>query len=792
MPRSARRLLSRLSRMSWDELQTRLEQEVSKRLDVTLCRIGLQPGRNGVRLSSPAKGAFFFTSAELPQRVKLLREQLPEQAAKILADADQIRSHRFRLLGYRDLDYGSAIDWHLDAVHGISAPLLPWFKIDFLNFDEVGDHKVIWELNRHQHLVTLAKAWVLSGKKEYAGEGFAQWYAWQRANPYPLGANWASSLEVAFRSLSWIWIDHLLAEYPEPPRGFHEDLLHGLALNGRHIERYLSTYFSPNTHLLGEALALFFIGTLYPQISSAARWKDLGWKILQQEAVRQVRPDGVYFEQTLYYHVYALDFLLHGRLLASRNGVEISSGFDTTISKMLDFVQALCQCGPPDGFGDDDGGRLFDSSRNRSEHMSDPLALAAAMFPDEGLPEGIAPTEESIWLLGEAAITAKERNAGPVQTKSRSFCDGGIYVVTSSEPVRHQLVIDAGPQGTGHCGHGHADALSVRLSFAGRRWLVDCGTGSYIGSENDRDIFRGTRAHNTVAVDGLDQAQPEGPFAWSSIPDTQVESHISGPTMTLFVASHSGYERLPQRVRHRRFIVHFGGNLYLIRDLAGGEGTHLLETSWHFAPELQLKQLGTGFLATDPARGAGADFAYLKLLPVEDSRWKHALRSEYVSPCYGEKIRAAVLRCAAGVALPAETAMLLALGMGTNAGSEDKLIREDAKAAKADAPDAVYEYRQGNTSHVLLFARSEGDRWSYREWASDARLFYCRMINTRIQNIASMGGTFLRHRDTEIFAQPSPLQWLEWDNTEGQEQVTCSDPSVAQAIRKKYLQQGMF
>ena len=75
----------------------------------------------------------------------------------------------------------------------------------------MGDHKVTWELNRHQHLVTLAKARLLSGDEKYTRELMAQWRSWIKANPYPLGINWGSTLEVAFRSLSWIWVDQLLA-----------------------------------------------------------------------------------------------------------------------------------------------------------------------------------------------------------------------------------------------------------------------------------------------------------------------------------------------------------------------------------------------------------------------------------------------------------------------------------------------------------------------------------------------------------------------------------------------------
>src|SRR6202167_119610 len=344
--------------MGFDEISTRVRQEVSKRLDVALCRIGLPPGRNGLRRTSGLPGKFFFSTNELSQRIRLLREYLPNEVEDIVAEANEICGHRFRLLGYRDLDYGAEIDWHLDAVHGLHSPLIPWFRINFLDFAGIGDHKITWELSRHQHLVTLAKAWLLTNDEAYAQEILSQWYSWQRANPYPLGVNWASSLEVAFRSLSWIWLLHLLAECPVVPSSFQDNLLHALALNGRHIERYLSTYFSPNTHLLGEAVALFHIGALCPQISSAEDWKKIGWDIVQEEILRQVRPDGVYFEQSLYYHVYALDFFLHARLLASRNGLEVPPGFDLVSRKMLAVIQSLAQAGPPDGFGDDDGGRV--------------------------------------------------------------------------------------------------------------------------------------------------------------------------------------------------------------------------------------------------------------------------------------------------------------------------------------------------------------------------------------------------------------------------------------------------
>ena len=269
----------------------------------------------------------------------------PEPPPYSVEQAEKICKHRFDLLGYKDLDYGTPIDWHFDPVHNKRAPRKPWHEIPFLDFDRIGDHKVIWELNRHQHLVTLAQAGL---RDELVG----QWTHWQRENPYPIGINWASTLEVAFRALSWLWVRHLIGN-------FHPDLLSALHLHGWYIERFLSTYFSPNTHLLGEGVALFAIGTTCPQIADAPRWQVLGWKILLQQAEAQVRPDGFHFEQSVYYHIYALDFFRFARELAAKNGIAIPESFDRTIARMSDALAAISQAGRPPNFGDDDGGHVI-------------------------------------------------------------------------------------------------------------------------------------------------------------------------------------------------------------------------------------------------------------------------------------------------------------------------------------------------------------------------------------------------------------------------------------------------
>ncbi len=267
-----RQIADRLGRMDRDERRDRVRQELAKRQDGLLARIGFDFARN-VRTSGAVRaGNFFFRGDGVDPILQLLKERLPDQVERILRQSEKILQHRFDLLGYNDLAYGSPIDWHLEIVHGKRAPRKVFHQVGYLDFQEVGDSKVIWELNRHQHLVTLAKAYRLTGAYRYADEILRQGRHWRADNPYAIGINWASSLEAAFRSLAWLWTYHLLQGAPGLPN-FREEWLRGLALHGRHIERYLSTYFSPNTHLLGEGVALFFLGVLCPELKAAERWK---------------------------------------------------------------------------------------------------------------------------------------------------------------------------------------------------------------------------------------------------------------------------------------------------------------------------------------------------------------------------------------------------------------------------------------------------------------------------------------------------------------------------------------
>ena len=742
--------------MSAHEIRTRLAQEFTKRADLAMYRAGVDTVKNSLD-STIRRKEFFFSKADIDDRARLLRDHLPTRVESIVREADEICQHRFRLLGYEPLDYGQKIDWHLDAVHGKRTPLDPWYTIRFLDFSAVGDHKVTWELNRHQHFVTLAKAWCLTRDDRYVKELVAQWYDWQRENPYPLGINWGSSLEVAFRSVSWLWAKFLLADCPALPVSFEKDLLRGLARNGFYIENFLSTYFSPNTHLIGEAAALFFVGTLCPEIRLSPRWRRDGWRILEEESRRQVRPDGVYFEQALHYHVYALDFFLHARLLAGRNGFEVSEAYDQVLNRMLDVVVALSQAGPIQSFGDDDGGRLFDPRRNGAEHMTDPLALGTLLYGREDTRRSAQLTEESIWLFGERALTLLDNETSSAP-RSTAFQDGGMYVM--ADPVEPALMmIDAGPQGTGHCGHGHADALSVLLTSGNRRWLIDPGTLVYISDTDGRGVFRSTAAHNTVRVDQQDQAVPEGPFAWSAIPRVTAEQWIQGQTFDFFAGSHDGYTRFPDPVIHRRLVFHAHRGPWLVRDLVEGRDIHQVEASWHFAPDLLVAGANGRFTATvdpstnhnTPGTGPSLSLFWASRAPMSES-----LETGSVSPSYGDREPAPIVRLRVQSKLPVEFATALApLETGAKVDSEFRLLTKDSDPVQA------YSYSSGET--IDLFHFSKGGRpWALNSWDSDAAFLYCRQSKGRIEHLVLVNGSFVNHSSKSLLRHSQAIERFEW------------------------------
>lgn len=751
--------------MDGRELFDRFRQALTARADLLRYWSG-HDFRSQPRLGADeSAGRFFFSPPTVPSVCALLKQVFPSEADNIVLQAEKICRHQFDVLGYENLDWGKDIDWHCDVVHGKRGLRRTWFKVKYLDFEEIGDSKITWELNRHQYFVILAKAYWLTGEEKFAREVFEQWTNWQKENPYPIGMNWASSLEVAFRSLSWIWTFFLLRECPFFTPDLRQRWLRALNLSGRHVANYLSTYFSPNTHLLGEAAALFFLGTLFPTLKAAKRWRERGWRILLQGAATQVREDGFYFEQSTYYHVYALDLFLHARILAGLNGIAIPTEFDQTLLRMLNALLLIGRAGVAPSIGDDDGGRLFDPRRNRQEHLLDPLATGAVLYGRGDFKfVAAAPREETLWLLGAKGLAEFESlpSVEP-SVDSSALASSGFYLMADADSAQ-QLLIDAGPLGPGNAGHGHADALSVCLIQNGRNLLMDPGTFEYIGDSGERSRLRGTGAHNTLQVDGQNQAEATGPFSWQNSLQVKLAHWISGQHFDLFEGSHDGYSRLPSPVTHRRWVFHRKGYFWFVLDRAEGSGEHQLDITWHIGSTLgpaPSKEL----LFADREDG-------LVLLTAEGHSWGESVRRDYWSPVYGRRERANVVNFTARVELPADFATLLI----TEATAQADLGRLERVNTTGSPTICPFRYTRDLQEHNFVFAHQAGP-WTSGPWTSDADFIYWSRDREEEQNVLILcNGSYADAGGRRVLSCGNRIHYAEVLTSATKIELLSSDP----------------
>jgi hypothetical protein len=460
----------------------------------------------------------------LPDAAEVRRALLDSQLAQQMVDlADQIQRHHFPIAG-AVIDAGPDIRWRRDYRRGIETGLAYFRRIPYLDTARAGDHKLIWELNRHQHLIVLAQAYLLAGAPGYLDEIRAQLESWMAGNPFHCGVNWASALEVAFRAWSWIWVYHLVGG--NMPAEFRARWLHMLYLHGCHLANNLSFYFSPNNHLVGEALALHALGAFFHGVARADDWERKGAATMCEQMTLQIRADGSSFEQSTYYQTYVLD-MFHLHAVLARPGPE----YLAKLSRMGDFLHALA--GPsrlPPMLGDDDGGRL----------------------PMIGIKR---PCRAESW-------------------QSKLFPEAGIAVMTCGAI---HAVVDAGPFGALHAGHSHSDTLSIVVRSGEAEILIDPGTYTYTGEPEWRDWFRGTSAHNTIRVDGLNQAAIAGPFRWTHLPQVVILNWQTNSERDVLEAEcrYAGFTHR-RRVEFRKPDV-----LVIVDDVSGPPGEHEVEQFWH-------------------------------------------------------------------------------------------------------------------------------------------------------------------------------------------------------------------
>jgi len=198
------------------------------------------------------------------------------------------------------------------------------------------------------------------------------------------------------------------------------------------------------------------------------------------------------------------------------------------------------------------------------------------------------------------------------------------------------------------------------------------------------------------------------------------------------------------------------GGLWFLRDRAEGERSHLLETFWHFAPDLHVREERGTLIAESLVANGNLEFSGLALVVDGKSAWKTEITEGYISPAYGSKQIAPVARASINATLPEECGVLIlpitrSSDIGTFAAIDEHPVR------------GVRGYRY-QTLHgaEFIFLAEENDTWTCGPWASDARLLYCKLEGGRFVHVIMISGSFAEYRGKRFVSQASVTETFEW------------------------------
>lgn len=595
--------------------------------------------------------------------------------------AADVRAHNISFFG-ETFRFRSRIPWNDDPQTGSTWPMVYHHDVPIADAEAHGDVKYVWELNRHQFLVDLAKVALVDDSRADADAVVAILRDWLDSVPYATGAPWACALEPAFRVWSWIWAYEMLRQTSHLQEDAHLDWLAAFSDHGRFLFRHLEVYASPYNHLIGEAAALFALGALFPQFRAADAWRRRGATILENTFRGQFHADGGSVEQSTFYHHATLGFYLLAGLIGRRFGYPLSDSTWAGIERALEFS---CRLTMPDGRipavgGADDGKSI------RFEHLPfwdfrPFLSIGAVLFERADF-KFVAGKfwEDALWVLGPQGEAAFRSLATAAPARGASIPATG-YFVTRSDWSRDAdyVCFDCGPQAGGlrrddvpSAAHGHADCLSLVVVLGGQRVLSDAGFFCYNGDPAWEVHFRKTAAHNTAQVDARDQATHISKMAWCHTFSARLEGCDEGTHPTWFRGSHDGFARGSDGVVHRRIAWLRDGGYVVVYDEFVGSGEHDATVHWQFAP---------GRAVLDPS-GSMASFD-----DRVEMRWigTEAIRSRVV--CGGASPSDGWIAESLGVRVPAPHVML---EMRLRAGHLGVLtILADTRSASTDHRVAV-------------------------------------------------------------------------------------------------------
>jgi uncharacterized heparinase superfamily protein len=344
-------------------------------------------------------------------------------------------------------------------------------------------------------------------------------------------------------------------------------------------------------HILKNAKALVFAGVFF-EGRDAARWLRAGTALLESQTREQFLADGGHFERSPMYHAIATEDLLDVLAFGGSMLPEAAAAtLRTAANRAVHFLEHILL---PDG----DIPLFNDAAR---DFAAPPGALLAYAHDVLGFVSAVPKSGVST-----AALDAS-----------------GYYVIRDGHDA---LVIDCGALGPLYQpGHAHCDLLSYELSLGGERVVVDAGVFDY-GANRERAYTRSTAAHNTVTVDGREQAEMWGAFRVGRRPRPLAAELRASDDGVTFAGAHDGFAGGPSYAVHSRAVAYRNGAWSVLdrvepATVRGERKNATAESRVHLRPGLCARRDGADIIIQ---RADGTRCAVLTPTPGSDVRLERA------------------------------------------------------------------------------------------------------------------------------------------------------------------------
>jgi hypothetical protein len=490
------------------------------------------------------------------------------------------------------LDDFTEPDWFRDPLTGSRAPHdRPAFQINYRDEATVGNVKHLWEASRHNASTVLAAAWWLSRDDRYAERASAHLGSWWAANPFPQGVHWTSAYEAALRLIAWSWVRALLGEWSGCPSLFEENdaFIEQLYAHQNFVAAFHSRGSSRNNHVMTELAGIAMSAVAFPWFPQSADWADWGYRGFAEEADLQTADDGLNREHAADYHRLVLELIVAGTIAAELSDRHLPPIVYEIGTRMADGLAAMLDVrGQPPRYGDADDGHILLVDAPEADRCATVLSAAGVLFgAADWWPRAARADSTLAQLTGSVRQAPPERLAA---APARAHFPQSGQTIMRTDLAGDEIWLRCDHARLGYlalAAHGHADSLSIEYRIDGTPIFIDPGTYCYHGEEIWRRYFKSTLAHNTLTLDGADQAGFGGPFLWLTATRPELESLelSSDADRWHWQARHDGYRRLSQpATHHRRVELDRRTGDFEISDWLEGDVSHEVALSFHLGP----------------------------------------------------------------------------------------------------------------------------------------------------------------------------------------------------------------